>query len=125
MKRSKNVSIARVAALAAALTGLACASGDEPEEYETQNSAYGQICMKWNRATGDYDVRVPDDECDRDGDHVHTNWIFINHGAGHTAPAVGSKVKPGSYVTTVPGGSTVSKPPATGGFGTFRAPVGG
>lgn len=122
MKRSKSVSIVGVAALAAALAG--CTDAPD-EEYETQNSAYGQVCMKWNRATGDYDVRVPDDECDRDGGHVHTNWIFINHGAGHTAPAVGSKVKPGSYVTTLPAGATVSKPPASGGFGTFRAPVGG
>lgn len=119
MIRSKTVSIVGVAALAAALTGCS----DQPE-YEEQNSAYGQVCMKYNRATGEYDVRVPDDECDRDTGHSHFNWLYIHQGGGHSAPAIGSKAKPGSYVTTLPAGASVSKPPATGGFGTFRAPVG-
>jgi hypothetical protein len=122
VKRSAHVARAGLAvALAASLSSCA----DEPDEYQDQNSAYGQVCMKWNRATGEYDVRVPDDECDRDGGHSHFNWLYIHHGGGYTAPAMGSKAKPGSYVTALPAGTTVSRPPATGGFGTFRAPIGG
>jgi len=121
VKRSAHVARAGLAvALAASLAGCT----DAPDEYEEQTTAYGQVCMKWNRATGEYDVRVPDSECDQDGDHSHFNWIYIHSAGGHSAPAIGSKVKPGSYVTTLPAGATVAKPPATGGFGTFRAPVG-
>lgn len=80
--------------------------------------------MKYNRATGEHDVRVSDDECDKDTSHSHFVWVYVNHSAGHHAPAMGQKLQPGSYVTAKPGGTTISRPPATGGFGTFRAPVG-
>lgn len=128
MKRSSVVNATRTAAFAAGLLALQAtmaACGDSPDDYQEQNSAYGEICMKYNRATGEYDVRVPDRECENDTDRSHHTWLWINQAGGYHPPPMGSKVSPGTYVTTKPNGSTISKPPATGGFGTFRAPIGG
>lgn len=126
MKRSHGVRLGLTVALGAALLSQTAAACDEgPEEFQEQNSAYGEICMKYNRATGEYDVRVPDEECDNDPDRRAHTWIWINQAGGYHPPPVGSKVSPGTYVTTKPTGTTISRPPATGGFGTFRAPIGG
>lgn len=112
----------RIGATVAMLVGsLACADGEETTTVQTE---YGEICARYNRATGEYDVRVPFEECDNDPDHIRTYPIFIHQGGGHTAPAVGSKIVPGSFKTSVPAGATTARPPATGGFGTHTTTAG-
>lgn len=125
MKSSRAVRLGLTAALGAALMSqTAAACDDGPEEFEEKQTAYGEVCMKYNRATGEHDVRVPDSECDNDHDRSHFVWVYVNHGGGYSAPPMGGKLTSGSYTTVKPTGTTIARPPATGGFGTFRAPVG-
>lgn len=128
MKSSRTVNIAKTAAFAAAVlaasaTMTACA--EEPGQFETRQAASGEVCMKYNRATGDYDVRAHDSECERDTSRSHFMWVYVNHAGGYSAPPVGGKLTPGSYSTVRPAGVTVARPPATGGFGTYTASAGG
>lgn len=93
---------------------MACAEG---EEYEEVQAGSQEICVE-----KDSQVRVPDDKCDGDSSHTHYYWWY--HGSSYgPAPAVGSRANMLHGSAVKPGG-TVARPPATGGFGTFRASVG-
>ena len=113
MKRSMNVIIGPVTlgAMMFALTG--CGEG----EYEEVPADSQEICVE--RDTGE---RVDFDKCDSDTSHIHYYpWYHASTYGG--APAVGSKVNPAHGSTVKPDGS-FARPPETGGFGGFRAPVG-
>lgn len=116
---SRTVSIVGTAALALALTGLACA---DSEETETVNTEYGEICVRHDYATGE-DIRVDDDECEQGRPHTSTVWVNQVH--GHRAPAIGQKLGPGTATWARPATGSFAKAPATGGFGTHTISVGG
>lgn len=103
MKRTQHITIGVVAALALA----ACGSGES-------NADYNRICLDENG------VRVEDHNCPDDDSRngfFYPIWLY-----GHTAaPAVGSRPPAGSYVTTKPATGSIARPPAKGGFGTFRS----
>lgn len=115
------------------VASLACAS-DETPEYETVNTAYGEICVRREpppavdqpfMADEPELERVPWEECENDSDHVRFYPYYVNHGAGHPAPAVGGRFKASHGTAVRPAaGSFVAVPPS-GGFGTKVSVVGG
>ena len=129
MKSSRTVRIGAMVGLFVA--SLACADGEETEVVQTQ---YGEICVR-REESPQVDMpfmqdeptmeRVPWEECEKDSSHAHFYPYYINHGAGHQAPPVGSKFAPSKGTATAPAGSTAARPPATGGFGTHTTTVGG
>lgn len=116
MLSSKAVKIG--ATLGLLVGGLACAEGEEqPVEVRTE---WGVICVV-NPGTVE-ETRVDDAECNVGGGGTPA---YVDHRAGHAAPAVGQKTIPGSTTTTAPNSGSTAKPPASGGFGTHSAVVGG
>ena len=126
---SKGVRIGAMVGLLVAT--LACSEG---EETEVVNTAYGEICVRREpppavdqpfMADEPELERVPWEECENDSGHAHYYPYYINHGAGHSAPPVGSKFKASHGVSAAPAGTTTARPPASGGFGTRTSVIGG
>jgi hypothetical protein len=127
---SKHVRIGAMVGLLVAT--LACSEGEE--EYETVNTAYGEICVRREpppavdqsfMADEPELERVPWEQCENDPNHIHYYPYYINHGAGHSAPPVGSRFKASHGASAAPAGSTTARPPASGGFGTRTSVIGG
>lgn len=123
MKRSTAVTVGLV--LAAGVS-FACASGEDDQEFMDVNADHQQVCVKVEDENNF--VRAEDDQCpDENTSHAHFYpgyhyWYYLGSAHG-TPPPVGSKVTPGHGSFTRPTSGTIAKPPASGGFGTFRAPV--
>lgn len=107
--KSKVVRLGLTASLAISLA--ACASDDDDAEVRADHH---RICVDNDQVRVE-DTNCPDD--DSDGHFFHPYWIY----GSHSAPGVGSKVVPGSYSTVKPTSGTIARPPAKGGFGTFRS----
>jgi hypothetical protein len=126
MKKSTNVSlgIAMAATLAFAASGCATEPDQEFMDTEADNQ---QVCVQV-QDNGDL-VRDDDAKCpDENEHHAHFTpgfwyWYYMNRSMG-TPPAVGQKVTTGGTFIRPTSGS-IAKPPSSGGFGTFRAPVAG
>lgn len=102
MIRSKVVTVSVLLALASA-----CNSGENKADYN-------RICLDQNG------VRVEDANCPDDDLHhgfFYPIWIHNTY----PAPAVGSKPAAGTYSTVKPASGSIARPPAKGGFGTFRS----
>lgn len=109
MKRSSQVVLGSVAALAAGLCAYGVLKPDEEPDH-------AQVCVNVEN------VRVDDDECDDDGYSGGTRWFYAGRGLG--APPVGSQVDTttGSFIRPTSGKiSTVSR----GGFGGRSSASGG
>lgn len=122
MKRSKLVTTGVVFA---AVISFACALGSE-EEYEEVQADYQEMCVE-DKGDGELE-RHPDEQCPGGQQHSSGSglyWYYLGRAFG-SPPAYGSSFRPGGHGTTVrPVAGTVARPPASGGFGTFRVPVGG
>lgn len=110
--KSVAVSLGLTAALASALTG--CSGGGDGQEMRAD---FHRICVDNTQ------VRVDDGQCpdnDADGFFFHPLWVY----GMNTAPAVGSKVDAGTFATVKPTAGVIARPPASGGFGTYRTSAG-
>lgn len=129
MKSSKAVRIGAMVGLFVA--SLACADGEETEIIQTQ---YGEICVR-REEPPPVDMpfmqdeptmeRVPWEQCKNDPSHIHHYPYYINHGAGHPAPPVGSRFAPSHGTATRPAAGSFAAAPPSGGFGTKTSVVGG
>lgn len=104
MKRSTSVTLCIIPLLVTALSGCA--------EDEEVNADYSQVCVE-----DDTDIRVEDNNCDTDSTGSH--WVWFPHHL--LMPPVGDRINPAFGVTTKPTSGTIARPPAKGGFGTFRS----
>lgn len=124
MKKSANVTLGLVLF---AGVNFACAS-EPDQEFMDMDADHQQVCVRVQE-NGDL-LRSEDDECgDENQSHAHFYsgyyyWYYMGRAHG-TPPPVGSKVSAASGSFTRPSSGSIAKPPASGGFGTFRAPVAG
>lgn len=126
MKRKISGAVTTGIVLAAAVS-FACASGEDDQEFMDVNADHQQVCVKVEDQ--DNFIRAEDKECgDENEHHAHFYpgyhyWYYMGSAHG-TPPPVGSKVSTTSGSFTRPSTGSIAKPPSSGGFGTFRAPVG-
>lgn len=124
MKKSTSVTVGLV--LAAGIS-FACASGEDDQEFMDVNADHQQVCVKVEDE--DNFIRADDDKCpDENEHHAHFYpgyyyWYYMGSAHG-SPPPVGSKVSTTSGSFTRPTSGTIARPPASGGFGVFRVPVG-
>jgi len=128
MKKSTAVTIGLV--LAAGVS-FACASEPDQEFMDTE-ADHQQVCVEV-QDNGDL-VRDDDSDCPADrednshsGGHYYSGyhyWYYLGRAHG-APPAVGSKVNSSHGSFTRPSTGSIARPPASGGFGTFRALVAG
>lgn len=124
MKKSTSVTLGLV--LFAGVS-FACASEPDQEFMDTE-ADHQQVCVQ---VEDDEElVRSEDGKCgDENESHAHFYpgyyyWYYIGRAHG-TPPPVGGKVSTTSGSFTRPTSGSIAKPPPSGGFGTFRAPVAG
>lgn len=127
MKRKISGTVTTGIVLAAAVS-FACASGEEDQEFMDMEADHQQVCVQV-QDNGDL-IREEDKECpDENESHAHFSpgyyyWYYMGRAHG-TPPPVGNKVSTTSGSFTRPASGSIAKPPSSGGFGTFRAPVAG
>ena len=108
MKRSHQVKVTILPLLVAFLTGCGDSEGEEI------SAEYSEVCVE-----DVTDLRVDDANCVSETTRHH--WMWFPY--GYHVPSVGSKVNKSAGITSKPTG-TIVRPPASGGFGTFRVPSG-
>lgn len=125
MKRKISGAVTTGIVLAAVIS-MACAAGEDDQEFMDTEADNQQVCVQV-QDNGDL-IRDDDGKCpDENEHHAHFTpgfwyWYYMSRTMG-TPPAVGQKVTTGGTFIRPTSGS-IAKPPSSGGFGTFRAPVG-
>lgn len=117
MKRSTQIVVGKVLLAGAAFAG-ATGCSSEPEYTEVQ-SDHQEICVDQQTQ-----VRVADHLCDDGDGHGGRYHHWYQSRAHGPAPAVGKQINPAWGSSARPAGS-ISRPPASGGFGTTRVTSGG